>query len=224
MNETKRVIAAICAIAPIILHMAACSSQRHQVIAATGTNIGLEISENPATQMPQAKLGYQRVELAIVPTNRSATDKATEGSLKSGARDVADVLMELRYGDILDKHSSAYQRLAVGKTAVSQGGAAAILFAKDASGAVTADAQKALKAVRAIKVTDPTGTKSLSCLNEHRKDAAKANLIDAEIKALTATKEDPDGLLWDDLVDDPDPKVIEVLLSRLKANDNISCP
>lgn len=200
-----------------------CANQRHQVIAATGTNIGLEISENPATQVPQAKLGYQRVELAIVPTNRSATEKATEGSMRNGAKDVADVLMELRYGDILDKHSSVYQRLAVGKTAVSQGGAAALLFAKDANGTIGPDAQKALKAVKSIRTSDTTARDSMSCLNEHRKNAAKAIQINSALASVSKTKDDPEGLSWDELVDDPDPKSVQALLEELK-KDNISCP
>ena len=51
--------------------MYGCTNNRHAVIAVTGTNIGVEISQNPANQSPQAKLGYQRSEVAIVPSNRS---------------------------------------------------------------------------------------------------------------------------------------------------------
>lgn len=103
-----------------------CSTQRQAVVASTGTNVGVELSENPANQMPQAKLGYNRAELAIVPTNRSASEDA--GNTNNGATDVADVLMELNYSGI--NSSGIYQRLAVGKNAVSQHGAA-YLFAKD---------------------------------------------------------------------------------------------
>lgn len=122
-----------------------CNSYNHSVIAATGTSIGVEVSQNPATQVPQAKLGYQRAELAIVPTNRSAEKTTTTAnSMGEGAKDHGEVIMELRYGGIFDtgKSSGIYQRLAVGKTAVSQPGAA-FMFAKDADGALstsTADA------------------------------------------------------------------------------------
>ena len=47
-----------------------CQTSDHFVIASTGTVIGIEVSQNPANQKPQAKLGYNRSELAIVPTNR----------------------------------------------------------------------------------------------------------------------------------------------------------
>lgn len=113
-----------------------CESNRHMVLAATGTNIGVEISQNPATQSPQAKLGYQRMELAIVPTNRSSLDTASTGnSLQNGAKDLADVVMEIRYGGIFDTGPSSgiYQRLAVGPTAVTQPGAS-FMFAKDSDG------------------------------------------------------------------------------------------
>ena len=70
----------------------------NSVIAATGTNIGVEISQNPASQTPQAKLGFQRSELAIVPTNKTDSNG-------TGANVHGDVLMEIRYGGIFDTGS-----------------------------------------------------------------------------------------------------------------------
>jgi hypothetical protein len=111
--------------------------QGYSVLASTGTVIGVEVSQNPATQTPQAKLGYNRAELAFVPTNRSGGKQAT--GLKNGAEDTGEVLMELRYGGIFDLGGSSgiYQRLAVGKTAVTQPGAA-FMFAKDEDGTLNA--------------------------------------------------------------------------------------
>jgi hypothetical protein len=111
-----------------------CANNRHMVLASTGTNIGVEISQNPASQVPQAKLGYQRAELAIVPSNRSTKEDSEAGG---GANEVADVLMEMRYRGIFSwgANSGIYQRLAVGKTAVSQPGAA-LLFAKADDGSI----------------------------------------------------------------------------------------
>jgi hypothetical protein len=132
--------------------VAACSSnQEYYVIAATGTVIGVEVSQNPATQAPQAKLGYNRGELAVVPSNRPPCvigqneTQVTCGSLEGGAKDVPDVLMELRYGGIFDTGPSSgiYQRLAVGNVAVRQPGAA-LMFARNASGDVDASIVAAL--------------------------------------------------------------------------------
>ncbi len=66
--------------------------QGYSVLASTGTSIGVEVSQNPATQMPQGKLGYNRAELAFVPTNRNGGKNST-GSVNGGAADSADVLI-----------------------------------------------------------------------------------------------------------------------------------
>lgn len=128
----------------------------HYVIASTATVIGVELSESPVSQLPQAKLGYNRAELAIVPTNRveCIMDESGEtpvppaggtpsptGSLLctptvgNGAADATDVLMELRYGGIFSggEGDGIYQRLAVGSTAVTQPGAA-FMFVRDNNG------------------------------------------------------------------------------------------
>lgn len=143
--DTMKLILCV-SIVSALIGLAGCENGRHVVIAATGTNIGVEVSQNPATQTPQAKLGYQRTEVAIVPTNRLANDKEAEKSVhQNGAKDVADVLMELKYAGIFDfgTASGIYQRLAVGATAVSQPGAA-FMFARDAKGTLDKDSAAAI--------------------------------------------------------------------------------
>jgi hypothetical protein len=150
----KNLLATVTALACISL--GACSSDdEYYVIAATGTVIGVEVSQNPATQAPQAKLGYNRGELAVVPSNRPpcvTDDSATVqcGSLGQGAKDVPDVLMELRYGGIFDTGPSSgiYQRLAVGETAVAQAGAA-LMFARNAEGTLDPGTAAALREAQA---------------------------------------------------------------------------
>lgn len=146
-------------VAVVVLGMSlvACSNARHYVVASTGTSIGVEIAQNPASQSPHAKLGYQRAEVAIVPTNRP--DPVPEGQgaegvtpVTGGAKDVGDVLMELRYSGIFDRGPSSgiYQRLAVGKEAVSQPGAS-FMFARNTRGEIDPEtADKVLKAHRAV--------------------------------------------------------------------------
>ena len=141
--------AGLLGVTAIIVFLQACAQQGYSVIASTATVIGVEVSQNPATQAPQAKLGYNRGELAFVPTNRHAGDNA--GTTKEGARDTANVIMELRYGGIFDlgPSSGIYQRLAVGDIAVKQDGAA-LLFSKDADGQVDPAVANALEAVKRI--------------------------------------------------------------------------
>jgi hypothetical protein len=125
----------------IVLALPSCASQT-RVIAVTGTNIGVEISQNPANQTPQAKLGYQRSEIALVPTNRPIEDPSDKKT--KGAEDTAEVLMELKYAGIFSWGASGgiYQRLAVGKIAVTQPGAA-LMFSRNVTGDVGDDTAKA---------------------------------------------------------------------------------
>ncbi len=99
-----------------------CQTPPPAVIAVTGTNFGLEISQNAATQTPQIKLGYNRGEVALV-----SKDKFKDN-------DLGNVLMEFNYGGTTS--NNIYQRLAVGENAVQQAGAAA-MFLKDANGTLS---------------------------------------------------------------------------------------
>lgn len=127
-------------IALIAAACAGCAGHKHAVIAHTGTILGLQIAENPSTQLYEVKFGYARSEFAYVPSNRAATEDDVNSG--NGASDTPEMLMELRYGNILSRDATLYQRLAVGKAAVSQPGAA-FMFAKGKDGtldAATADA------------------------------------------------------------------------------------
>lgn len=123
---------------------------RHEVVAVTETNIGVDIGQTPSTQTPHAKLGYQRVEAAIVPTNRSAGEDA--GNIANGAASNAEVIMELRYSGIFSTGtgSGIYQRLAVGPDAVRQPGAAA-LFIRNNEGNVDNNATLALANLKVLE-------------------------------------------------------------------------
>jgi hypothetical protein len=130
------------AVASALAALSGCRASPDYVIAASGTVIGVELSQNPATQIPQAKLGYDRAELAFVPTNRGP--KSPSDPSLSGADQVADVLMELRYSGMFSTSGGIYQRLAVGPNAVKQAGAA-FLFAKSPEGALDPAAAREVK-------------------------------------------------------------------------------
>ncbi len=109
-----------------VLLLAGCAAiDRNYVVTGTGTVIGVQIAENPATQLYEAKLGYARAEVALVPTNG------------------VSVLMELRYSGIFTRDGGIYQRLAVGDVAVKQPGAS-FMFAKDAKGTISTNAIEAI--------------------------------------------------------------------------------
>lgn len=138
----------------VLFLLQGCAKQGYSVIASTGTVIGVEISQNQTTQSPQAKLGYNRAEFAFVPTNRNSGVDA--GTTKEGARDTANVIMELKYAGIFDlgTASGIYQRLAVGDIAVTTV-SADIMMLKNADGTYSAEGIKALNRVRRIPEPDP---------------------------------------------------------------------
>ena len=130
--------------------LAGCTNTQHQVLAATGTVIGIDISQDPATGAPHAKIGYDRAELAVVPTNRSLCAKKKDSAepictqlQREGAKDTTDVLMELRFKSNLTFQGDAgiYQRLAVGSNAVRQPGAA-FMFSKNDNGDIDKNVAK----------------------------------------------------------------------------------
>lgn len=113
----------------------ACTTMENpSVVAVTGTTIGLEVAQNSGTGTPEAALGYKRGEVAVV----------SDQTLKDGdgKEDVANVVMELRYSNS-GPNAGIYQRLAVGRSAVSEKGAA-FMFAKGVDGELSDEASKAL--------------------------------------------------------------------------------
>jgi len=140
--------------------LAGCASQSASVIAATSTNLGVEIGQQSASSGPSVTLGYKRAELAIVPTNRSRD--AAAGTTKDGARDTANVIMELNYTGTEGNNATGgvYQRLAVGDIAVTQGGAT-VMFAKNNKGDITEAQAAALKNISAITAADPAAISAI---------------------------------------------------------------
>lgn len=119
----------------------------NSVVTATGTTIGLAVGQAPQGAGVETVLGYKRAEFAYVPTNRK--ESASDGK---GARDSANVLMELHYGGTTN--SSIYQRLAVGDIAVAQAGATA-MFIRNSQGSVDAQATRALNKIKDIEPSWP---------------------------------------------------------------------
>jgi hypothetical protein len=180
----KKRISGPCLIAfCFVVILVGCTNTQHQVLAATGTVIGIDISQDPATGAPHAKIGYDRAELAVVPTNRSlctkeknsAEPKCTELQ-GAGAKDTTDVLMELRFKSAFTFSGDAgiYQRLAVGANAVGQPGAA-FMFAKDASGELKPDTANAV--ATAITPKALSG-EQLGAVEKIAKSIANSGIVD----------------------------------------------
>lgn len=129
-----------------LLLLAGCASN-NTVLVSTGTSIGVQLAQNPTTGMYEAKLGYNRAELALVPS----TNKYTP-----------DVITELKYNGIFSQgaDSGIYQRMAVGTVAVSQPGAMA-MFLKDGSGNISSNTAAALASLASVPTVNTSVTTSL---------------------------------------------------------------
>lgn len=123
----------------IALIFTGCTAVQENVLVVTGTNLGVSVSQNQVSQMYEAKLGYNRGEIAFVPTDKSIDNR------RGGAANTTDVLTEIRYRNIF-QGGDLYQRLAVGSIAVSQPGAT-MLFAKGPDGTINPEVVKALQGV-----------------------------------------------------------------------------
>lgn len=165
-----------------VLALTGCRSPQHSILAASGTAIGLEVAENPASQLYHAKLGYVRSELAIVPSNRASTDYGD--STGNGAKDTGNVVMELHYGSIFNlKSASIYQRLAVGDIAVAQPGAA-YMFAKNTDGTLDpATARAVSDSIKGVPSSNPQVTASKVPLAQSYAKAANKDDWDTVAKA-----------------------------------------
>lgn len=115
-----------------------CTASRENVLAITSTVIGVQVHQKDADKTPELKVGYARQEFAFVPTDRGTNGSSTNS---------AEVLMEINAkGNIglgTAYQGGIYQRLAVGRTAVGQPGAA-FMMAKDHEGAVSPEAARAV--------------------------------------------------------------------------------
>lgn len=209
MQNSKKTICFPCVLSTIyclLLLFLGCGNNRHAVIAVTGTNIGVEISQNPANQTPQAKLGYQRSEIAIVPSNRSGD--VEPGSAKGGAADVADVLMELKFNNIFSLgRAGVYQRLAVGTKAVEQ---SVFMFARDEKGKIDENTVKAIQSAQRIDIISSIDLQARIARLYGESTPEKKTVIEDVIKDVGF----PD---WNTFRDStPSPTILKEIVEKLK--------
>jgi hypothetical protein len=126
-----------------------CTALHDTVISSTATTLGVEVSQNPATQLYQAKLGYCRAELAFVPTDRGQATNQIGGAAVTG-----NVIMELSLRNIF-AGGGVYQRLAIGSEAVAQPGAI-FMFAKDQNGQISTNTAAIIQQNLPLMLNRPT--------------------------------------------------------------------
>lgn len=98
-----------------------CHSPLNCVFVGSGTTLGFDVSQNLATQSPQATLAYKRVEFVVVPVTTNGT--------------TPDVIMDFSFKtSIFTSAGGIYSRIAVGPNATTQI-PAALMMSKDHNGA-----------------------------------------------------------------------------------------
>ncbi|GEM_PF-4204127 len=241
MNKPKKLylLSSLCCFGALFI--TGCSSNNgHYVVATSSTLIGIEVAQNPASQIPEGKLGYSRHELALVPTDRmqpdneprsehyevtyDAKDRITKEihqvnssgiSEIKGSDKSTDVLMELKATGLLSFNASVYQRLAVGENAVKQPGAA-LMFSRDAEGKTDAEAVKAAF-TEISKKTETIPLTEITILNQYKTIIDKFAGSDANAAAVKAKVEAVD-VIPDDLDIKLYSKPTSVILSYTKSN------
>lgn len=102
-------------IAALGLTLVGCKTPSNYVVVTSGTTLGFDVSQSPATTTPQATLAYKRVELAVVPVHTNGT--------------VPDVLMDFDFKtSIFSSAGGIHSRLAVGEHATTQSPAALMML------------------------------------------------------------------------------------------------
>ncbi len=158
-----------------------CRQDRHMLVASTVTVLGIETSSQPTSGSPQGTLGYKRAELALVPTNRTGSE-ATTGTAGGGASDTAEVLLELKQSSPFSLTGGGiYQRLAVGKIAVAEPGAA-FMFARDVSGKISdGTAESVSNAVESLPSVEISAERKKAILAKAKRDAINVSAANKAI-------------------------------------------
>lgn len=101
----KRIFAAIGVVVLALTMLAGCKTPPNYIIMTSGTTVGFDVSESPATASPQATLAYKRTEMALVPCQTNYTP---------------DALMEFRFESGMFVKNYIYSRVATGPNATVQ--------------------------------------------------------------------------------------------------------
>lgn len=114
----KKLFAAIGVAMLAITMLIGCKTPPNYIIMTSGTTLGFDVSESPATASPQATLAYKRVELALVPCQTNYTP---------------DALMEFRFESGMFVKNYIYSRVATGPNA-TVASPAAVMMSKSPNG------------------------------------------------------------------------------------------
>lgn len=103
------------------------------ITSSISTGIGLDVSENPKTQVPHVKFGYIRNQLYYIPTGKTAGANGTTGS----AAETPDLVSEIFVNSKFMQGITVSEKFAIGKAAVASD-ASTVAFASSPAQQVAA--------------------------------------------------------------------------------------
>lgn len=107
-----RILLPLCLL--IAIFGAGCSGNGY-ITSSVSTGIGLDVSENPKTQVPHVKFGYLRNQLYYVPTGKTAGANGVTGL----ASDTPDLVSEIFVNSKFLQGMTISEKFAIGKAAVA---------------------------------------------------------------------------------------------------------
>jgi hypothetical protein len=122
------------------------------ITSGVNTVIGLDVSENPKTQVPHVRFGYVRSQLYYVPTGKTETTSGQIGSSSGRADETPAVVSEIFVNSKFLSGVTISEKFAIGNAAV-QSNAANATFSIPAAQAVASNSGVDVAAVAAARTT-----------------------------------------------------------------------
>jgi hypothetical protein len=110
----------------IMLFLCSCSGNGY-ITSSVSTVLGLDVSENPKTQVPHIRFGYVRNGLYYVPTGKTLTTTSDNGGIVGPASETPTVVSEIFVNSKFLTDITISEKFAIGPTAVNSSAAVATL-------------------------------------------------------------------------------------------------
>jgi hypothetical protein len=181
----------------LALSLAGCAGNGY-ISSSVNTVLGLDVSENPKTQVPHVKFGYARSGLYYVPTGKTETKSGSIGS--GSAAETPTVVSEIFVHSKFLTDITISEKFAIGPGAVSSP-AATQTFASNSAQAVAANGAVQPTIVQPVVMPQPRERRSaedstVKALKSESTQRAEADEVRAQLysklDAVVENKKSPD--------------------------------
>lgn len=151
------------------------------ITSSVATVVGLDVSENPKTQIPHVRFGYARTGMYYVPTGKTTTPGQTDagGSVRETPTLVSEIFVHSKFLDGI----TISEKFAIGEAAV-QSSAAATTFADNSAHSVASNGSVVQTGGGVIPMIQPRARKAakdvdipLPSAAERRRQADRAREV-----------------------------------------------